>query len=1108
MKTSLLLFPLLAFSPIVLAGKFDQQKNLIQNWKEQYRGEPSFKFETDPNFAVLDKSVEETRQRKDEALENIKPFRKIINDEEKAITARKEQNNTLDKESNEKLKEKFKLGTVILSLKKQIELTTDQAAKAELQVKLDAEIAKSNTIEARINEIQAIKIANDEANKVSTQRVAQVKAETQKLEEIASKLEQAHAKSIERRNEYQEKLIVQILNVNHAGSDQGKNHAFEDAADLAQEVGSLYGTRDGSQDGEVDGKRDGQEKVRAQAGAEGEAVGAQEAREQGLLDGSREGRVAGNQKRGSQDGTQTGISQAVNSDAKIRGNETGKSEGVSQAKIDGNRDGSSLGSSQAISKYESAKLNDIIINGAFSGAFGKNPPSFPNGRDRGGRYNDRGSYKDAILKEAFKDGYEFTYNRTHRRHFNDIINDIYSDYYSRQYSIIFRAYSDRDYPEVRSVAFDSAKRNAYSRDYQGHKNSARSQSEQQTFNSPDVASNDYKVSFENSRISTYNSEYSRIKENERVLARKQAYDANYSTIKEGARTSTFASVEGVYTNSSVLKVSSIVVKEVGINKVGSEDGIFQPGETKVYDIIVTNFGAKAKTDAKVFINGKGYNLGSIPGKTVARIQAVAKGEVAGKLGGIDNDQVIVSASAANEIESRHFTSAKDSVVKSENITNGRIQYPVTIERLGLSGELLRGSDVGMRLDVSNISNKVLDDVKVIIKSDDSSIIKKEFASLRNLSKEKTATDAVIKVTEVNDTYKPINLSITLEKNGVVIGDMTNSLTVVAKEALDTSKEVIIVADASDSLRQMQDLIAENGGLSKVGILDTTVRNANDEVLQKGLKNKALLVNTNGNVTGTIENMIRNSENISIVTTNIDGLSNFKRHGAIFKDATEMQFHFAGNSQKSRVLMANNRINKNLKTSLNVIAADETSYKGELEIAKTLAKSNDQIIASLNASVNGSNYFNGDFATNKKVEAATVRSFDEVFQINKMYDDSVGLFGDKDIADLVADDNSLLHNKLNANLAKAANSSNLGAYLTAHNIFHSLKEGLEDHKPFEKEMRAAVTKRLFTFKKLFKKIVGPLSEIEAKLSNVKKVDSNVYSKLTSKNGHHKPYRLEK
>lgn len=1108
MKTSLLLFPLLAFSPIVLAGKFDHNKDLIKNWKEQYRGEPSFKFETDPNFAILEKSVEETRVRKDEAIENIKPFRKIISDEQKAIADRKTQNSELDKEANEKLKEKFKLGTVIMSLKKQVELATDATKKAELQAKLDAELAKSNALDARINEIQALKIANDEANKVSEARIAQVKTETQKLEEIAAKLELAHAKSIERRNEYQEKLIVQILDANHSGSNIGQKHAIDDSTDLAHEVGSLYGTRDGSNDGEVDGKREGQDRVRAQASAEGESVGSKEAREQGQLDGSREGRIAGNQRRGSQDGSQAGLTQAVNSDAKIRGNEVGKSEGLSQAKIDGSRDGIAQGSNQAISKYESAKLNDIIINGAFSGAFGKNPPSFPNGRDRGGRYNDRGSYKDAILKEAFKDGYEFTYNRTHRRHFNEIIDDIYSNYYTKQYSIIFQAFADRDYPEIRGAAFDSAKKNAFNRDYQGHRSNARNQAEDQTFKSPDVASNDYKVSFENNRISTYNSEYSRIKENERTLVRKQTYDSNYPAIKESARTTSFASVESVYTNSSVLKVSNIIVREVGINKVGAEDAVFAPGETKVYDIVITNFGAKEKTDAKVFINGKGYNLGTIPGKTVARIQAVAKGEVAGKLGGIDNDQIIVSASAANEIESRHFTSAKDSVVKSENITNGRIQYPITIERLGLTGELLRGKDVGVRLDLSNISNKVLDDVKVIIKSDDSSIIKKEFANVRNLSKDKTATDAVISVTDVNDTYKPINLSITLEKNGVVVGDMSNSLSVVAKEALDTSKEVIIVADASDSLRQMQDLIAENGGLSKVGILDTTVRNANDEALQKGLKNKALLVNTNGKVTEVIENMIRNSENISIVTTNIDGLSDFKRHGAIFKDATGLEFFFAGNSQKTKVLMANNRVNKNLKTSLNVIAADENSYKGELEIAKTLAKSNDQIIADVNATVNGQNYFSGDFKTNKKAEAVALRAFDEVFQINKMYDDSVGIFGDKDIADLVADDNSLLHNKLNANLAKATSSSNLGAYLVSHNLFHSLKEGLESHKPFEKEMRAAVTKRLFTFKKLFKKIVGPLSEIEAKLGNVKKFDSSTYSKLTSKNGQHKPYRLEK
>lgn len=109
MKTSLILFPLLAFSPIVLANRFDQDRDIVNNWKQYYKGEPSFKFETDPNFAILEKSVNETKKRMDEAQDNIKPFRKIIADESKAIEDRKKENSDLDKESNEKLKENLSL---------------------------------------------------------------------------------------------------------------------------------------------------------------------------------------------------------------------------------------------------------------------------------------------------------------------------------------------------------------------------------------------------------------------------------------------------------------------------------------------------------------------------------------------------------------------------------------------------------------------------------------------------------------------------------------------------------------------------------------------------------------------------------------------------------------------------------------------------------------------------------------------------------------------------------------------------------------------------------------------------------------------------------------
>ncbi len=1107
MRTALLLFPLLTLSPIVLAKNFEQDRNIVQNWKEYYRGTPSFKFNQDPNLAKLEDSVEETKKRADEANENVKPFRKMIADEEKAIQERNQQSNSLDAESNQKLKEKFKIGTRVLSLKKQIDLTSDAAKKAALQIELDKVIAQVNTIEARLTEIQAIKAANETANKESNQKIAQVKVETKKLEEIANRLSQAHAKSRERRDEYKEKIVIQILRTNHAGSNRGQDNAIEDATDLASELGSLYGTRDGSLDGEQDGTKDGRQKVRAEAQAQGDSVGSRDAFDQGNIDGQREGQISGNRRRGSQDGTNTGVSQAQNSDATAVGAEQGRREGMDRAISNGSGDGKALGSSQAITKYESLKLKEVLLGGAFSGAFGRTTPTYPDSRGRGNRYNDRGSYKEAILKEAYKDGYEFSYNRTHRRHFNDVIEKVYADYYSRQYEIMFRNFSDRDYPQLRQQTFNEAKSYAFNRDYSGHKNAAKVQSEEQTFNSPDTGSSDYKVSFENSRSSSFQSEYSRLEQASRAKESEATYNVNYPIIKEHNRVSTFSKVEEVYTKSSVLKVESIKVREVGIKGVGFEDGIFAPGENKVYDIKISNFGAVEKTDVKVFINGQGYNLGTIPGQSMATITAVAKGLVSSKLGSIDNDQVILTASAANDIESRHFTSAKDGVLESENITNGKVRYPIAMAKLGLSGELIRSKSVGMRLQVENNSKKVYDDIKVVIHSDTDGVITKEFSNIRNLTDSKTLIDAVIAVDEKDQAYKPINITAYLEKDGVIVGELGETLSVVAKEALDASKDVIIIADASDSLREIQDLIAENGGLDKVGILDTTVRNANDQVLEKGLKGKALLVNTSGRVTETIEGMIRNSENISIVALDQNGLERFKRHQTIFKNANQLEFHFAGNSEKSKVLFANSRMNKNVKSSISVIQADEKTYRGELEIAKALAKSNDEMIADVKVTVNANNYFSSD-ATKKKMEAFSLRAFDEIFQVNKMYDDSIGIFGDKDIADLVADDKNLLHNKVNSNLGKQANSSNVGLYLAAHNLYHSVKEGLEEHKPFEKEMRSAVTKRLFTFKKFFKKIVGPLSEIDDKMDNLKKFDKGLHGKLASKNGHHKPYRLQK
>jgi len=1110
LSATLVLFPLLTMSPEVHAARHDRyrhDRDIIANWKDYYVGKPSFKIENEDNLKKFNERINKTNENIKQYEGDLKPFTDIISSNKKEIDKRNTRNAQIDKETLAKTKERIKVDSTVRSLSAAIKITVDEAKKAELQVKLDTAKAELTKVDLKLKSLVTEKDENEKKNIASKKRITQAKESSKKLNLLLAKLKDNLGKIKKKKRIYKKQLVLDILQRNDDGSFIAKDHAREDADELAFEEGELYGIRDGAREGEIDGINEGKDIVRRDAEVNGNRVGLEQALENGTRDGRAQGFSDGNRRIGKEHGYDAGLLNAKNSDAKSRGTSEGITSGKADAKRVGQFDGTMAGENNAISKNENSALKKVTSDGQFVGAFSKFKPTYPEQRSRGRRYVIRGDFKKMILKEAYKDGYRSTYNRVHRRHFNERVEVYYENFRKQQYELIFNIFASKDYPEVRRVAFETSRSNTYNGNYSRYRQDAFNESSSRAYDNPTTSSDEYRGSYEQSKDSSYRDNYARIKSDAKSIAYKETYEVRYPIEKEIAQTSAFNSTQNLYDTSSVLKLESIEVVDAGIEKVGQQDGIVQPNENKTYNLTVSNYGKVAKTGVKIMIDGVSFSVGNIPARTTTTFKAVAKSKVNGVLNSRDRDQITVVASAKNKIEARHFSSAKDGILANQNKDNGMIQYPLSLDHLSLGGELLRGKAVNLRARVANKSSKTYSGVKVVIESDTDGMVKKSFTDLNNFRGSKTISDAVVSITKKSETYSPISVSAYLEKNGVIVGDASKALNTYAKEVFDNSKKTVVIVDSHSSLREAKDLISKAGGLEKATILDTSIRNANNAVLASGLKEKAVVISSNGNVISKVRETLRKSQDTALVAIDSKTFQKLTDINEIYKHNTYADFSLANRSKKTGIRFANPRVNKSVKSSLPIISANRADFSTELNIARVISKTNDKLISELNSKIKENNFFNGNKEINVLVEGATIKAMDDIFQINKEY-----IEGKKSkVADQVKKDSSLFHNKLNTAIGNKARSSNIGLYMFASELVNSVKEGLKKHKQYKKIMRTKIVNRLFEYKKVIifgKKRKGPLGEVESKLGSISKVSKSVSSKLNSSKGQHKPYNLEK
>ncbi|WP_127715907.1 hypothetical protein [Halobacteriovorax sp. HLS] len=1012
----------------------------------------------------------------------------------------------------ERLTQKLAQANKELSTKNEFKSTAQKNVKTKTQIlaRVDAQIGKLTESIAKLdnsissNGVKLVTLKNQKKTKIEQLRVAK-----QELAPVEKQLESSRnvlTLAKEDKQKYRQRLIARVLDVNRRGALEGADDGHSDGRFLADRLGSYHGSRDGDSDGQNDGLREGRERERSIGYSNGQVDGAaralSEGSEDGTIDGTRQGNIDAATRIGKDDGT----NRANSSDAASVGRNQGNLAGMQRAINTGNSRGSQIGQTQAIQKFESAALKKVQLNGDFAGAFARVIPNFPVNH-QGRNFDPNGKFNRRIVNSAFSDGYKARYRRRLRASYETNITNIYNSVYDTNYNETFDDFFNRSYPDMRRSGYEAGERDAYNRDYQRHFDNAYNRNRTQFSMNPNRNSNEFKQTYAKVEADTYNSVYESIRRANYASAEEQTFNANIAAQTEIFRSKRHAEVSKIYSEKPVLKFESSSIEDVGINGVAARDGVFQPSENTLHSIVITNYGKVDATNVKVVMeNGKEFKVPTIPAGSTATVKGVSKSSVIAQDGSVDTKIITAYSPLSAEvgIQGRHFANPSQGQINAGDKKQNRVKFPLKLTALSTAKTPIIGQANSLQVTMVNESKRnYTGEIKVTLDvNSNSKIITKGFNPVASLGKSTTLKDATLLINDESDIFTPLTFRAIISKNGVTLGHLDSAFTTMAKAPyIEKRGKPIVVANSETSTRDLVDLLSTMGGLSGASVLDVSLEQLNRSVLGNGLKGQTLLLLEKGALK-QIDGMLKKSENTSVVL--IDELKNGTsglRKISTFKDAEEFDFNVAGLGNGIKMIFANPMRVGGLKSPVPVAIASMNNYKNFLSFSELMKLSNDQILSRIQTGVNTKSFFSANQDQKQLMQMANIRAIDEVMRINKHYQESGGgLSRDKDIADLVRDDNSLLHNRLSKLVDGKTRDNNASLFLFAHDFYYTIKSALSDYDPIEDRLQFAIHNRMFGA--LF--IKAALKEVKKSYKALKKYDKNLYKKVEDLKGLHAPF----
>lgn len=999
----------------------------------------------------------------------------------------------------------------------------------------DARVAKEAQIKAAQDKIAKIdtenaqrstKLEQEKAKLASAE--AKVTAEQAALRPIKGEFDNAltnHNNLMTRKNRLQEMLIERILRINRLGSQVGEEAGSIDGDFYAEYIGVPAGQRDGDRDGTNEGTSAGQNSSYQRGLSAGEIQGNSEAEVQGEADGTRIGKNQGHVAAATTAGNEDGVDRANKSDAANVGTQQGRTAGLQRAKDEGKTTGEALGQKQAIEKNENGAMESANVDGQFAGAFAAVVPDYPGfdciqvgsrryHRDDYGWRRDRRWAADSrvcpnfrprkhaefartdrpILKEAFMDAYLISYRQNRRGQFNQSIDRYYLDNYSATRSAAYADFSSREYPTYTENGRVDGRNAAYNARYPLVKEEARKVAFARANANPDTNAQDYRSTYSQVESAAYNKRYEEIRSNNFNRHEVATFRANIEEQTEIFRKARFATVDSIYANNSVLKFVTSEMVDGGISGVAKADGVFQPGETTLHNVTITNYGKKAATNVTVRLDsGESVTLPTLPARKTTTIKGAIKGSVDGRLGSRfeSNLKAYSTLTAEAGIQGRHFYATSSGRLNSGDKKTVGVAYPISLSSLQTKSELLINEANTLTMNVSNVSKrKYTGPLKVELSVDSSTgIVTREFSDLSELSGSKTLDTARVLVASERDTFKPLTFTAKIMKQGVVIGTLNGAYTTMAKAPYsEKAGKPVFLADSDKNARDLINALEQVGGLRNASVIDLSLSRLNRDVLSKGVNKKVIVAldDLRGSTQKGVATLLKNSEDTVMIFVD-ERNAGITLQGNVLRNAAVLPVKLQGNNELFNLRFTNPFVD-GVKEMTVVAQTTPSGMKDAIATLSGLMKTNNELVSEAGSALNKNNVA----TTVPAVQNMITMAMGEILVVNKAYKAT----NDSKYEDIIKDNNRIFGRILDESGKKVKNST-LSKNLAAYTMHRVIDHALDKFDPVDDQMDQAI--ELKVEDRLRDVIVGTgLFRLGKGLrENLKKHDKGLYNKIDEK-----------
>lgn len=981
---------------------------------------------------------------------------------EDARASLQDQAQRLERRSVEIKNETERLNAEITSLKQDKTLAEEKLAT--LNQNPEANQAEIDKTKASIDRLDLL-INRD------TQSLSQLKLElgnvNPQLDRVSRDLEMASRRAADAARKYENinnqtmaferQLVSDIQRINREGANRGGYDGNTDGAQLATSLGNREGSNDGSSDGNSSGTRDGINRDYNRGLEVGENEGAARAAMDGQNDGTILGTKDGNLSAGNREGNLAGIKRADKSDAAIVGSNQGKKAGMDRAISTGRINGEATAEKETTNKFESGNLNQVELKGAFAGSFEKRSPRYP-GDFNGSNFHPETFANREILKKAYADGYIYSYRDLTERSYLNSIDANYNRAYEYSFRDAYQSALNKTYTEYFEKGRGLADARAYERDYPIVKNKFYQVYFNQFDQNPNKSSSDYISAYSGSEKNGYLKQYENIRSVNFDREELATFNANIESQTTEAKARRVTEVTKVYNENAILQYVSSEMFDGGILQVAKLDGIFQPQETTLHNVVIKNFGFKDAKNVRVKIGlGAEVMLPSIPARSMVKIIGAGTSQIPNVAIGANAKislKVLAATTSDDAIEAIHFDNRKASELKSSDVKSTQVTYPIIFGSIGMSSQLLKDKRSQLNVKLANVSKRnYIGDMQIVLNANSQNpIIAKEFSKINslNLGSSVELSDAEILVTSDSDIYRPLSISASIMLNGVKVGELLENLSVMAKaQYYDKGKLPVVIVDSSKSLNDLLDVIADLGGTEKVSVLDLTLTDLNSAVLNAGLNAKLAVVvdDEKSSVTTALNTLFSKSKNSSFVLSNINGDSlAVARTLSSFKDNQILNLD-------KRTILFNNPYRASVAGMSVFVATRPEGLVDTLSIAELFATTSQEMIGRIKKEINRTSFF----TPSNLIKAYSLRTLAEILNINIAYDKSGHVFSrDKKWVEMIKNDSTLFINQLKVETKGGVTEEKLSTILSAIAMKDFVKAAINDFHDISKNMMSKIS----------------------------------------------------